>query len=436
VLDVRATHYVSPLAEVPFTDTTLTVHLVNVADETGLVTGKFRVYNDTTGALIHTSEIAPLTMVAGQTSDVSALTDFDPPAPLDDVYFVIFDGTASNPLVPDGISFALGAFTFDVKVGPLGPAPAAHAVTHEEAGADPIETEDLGTAELDATLVLTPDGAGGLAFVAPSPLIDHGLTQGLADDDHPQYQEEDEKGAAAGYCGLPAALDPTLPLRADGLPARPQSYFASCEFLGTFNIAQPWVEAAISSGTAPTLAGEATHPGIHRYTAAMAPLSGYRCYLAVNGILIRGAERACFKIRPQTLANSIIRAGFTDSAGPVAGFDGVYFLMDPALGVAGQTVGVCIAGGVASLTATSFTLVTNTWYFLCLIVNDAATLATFKIFNAAGVLLWSDTVNANIPTAVGQETGHAIIATSSATVAIVDLDYISIEFRKPLYVDA
>jgi hypothetical protein len=180
MLDVRATHYVSPLSEVDFESVPLTVHITNVADETGLVTGKFRVYNDVTGLLIHTSDIAPFSLAAGASIDASALTDFDPPAIADDLYFVIFDGNASNALVPDGISFALGAFYFDVKAQGMGPAPATHHLTHEEGGADEIPVEDMGTAELDDTLVLQPDGAGGVEWEAiPAGVTDHDLLNNL-----------------------------------------------------------------------------------------------------------------------------------------------------------------------------------------------------------------------------------------------------------------
>jgi hypothetical protein len=180
VLDIRATHYVSPLSEVEFESIPLTVHIVNVADETGLVTGKFRVYNDVTGLLIHSSDIAPFSLAAGSSVDVSALTDFDPPAPADDVYFVIFDGNASNALVPDGITFMLGGFYFDVKPVGMGPAPATHHLTHEEGGGDEIEVADMGTAELDDTLVLSPDGAGGVEWDAvPAGVTDHDLLNNL-----------------------------------------------------------------------------------------------------------------------------------------------------------------------------------------------------------------------------------------------------------------
>jgi hypothetical protein len=399
MLDVRATHYPSPLAEVEFTDTALTVHLVNVADETGLVTGKFRVYNDTTGLLIHTSDIAPFSLAAGAAVDASALTDFDPPAPADDVYFVIFDGNASNALVPDGISFALGAFYFDVKVGPLGPPPAAHAVTHSDGGADPL---------------------------------DHGTLPGLADDDHTQYQLRSELGDAGGYCALPSPLDNSLPLRADGTPALPTGLFAESDLFTGPTIAAPWTAAAITTGTSAILAGEPNHPGIHRLTSA-APPSGRLFIVAASPFLISGMERAYFKLRPQVLANTVLRCGFLDSIGLAAATDAVMFRMDPALGAPGQIVGECSAGGIVSQTATSFVLVTNTWYHLRCYLNAAATLATFEILNDAGVVLWTDSVNSNIPNVAGQETGHGLIVYSTGTVNMIDLDYLSVEVRRQLY---
>ena len=143
MLDIRATAYISPVAEMDFASVPLTVRIANVADETGLVTGKFRVYNSTTGTLIHTSEILPVSLQAGQTVDASAFTDFDPPAPADAVYFVIFDGSATNSLVPNGIGIHLGSFYFDVKAIGMGPAPAAHHATHELGGSDEIDVTGL-----------------------------------------------------------------------------------------------------------------------------------------------------------------------------------------------------------------------------------------------------------------------------------------------------
>jgi hypothetical protein len=194
MLDIRAVAYIAPLSEVDFAPVPLTVRLVNYADETGLVSAGFRIYNDSTGLLIYQSDIIPVEIAKGETVDVSALTDFMPPAPADDTYFVLFDGNAANALVPDGINIHLGSMYFDVKPAPLGPIPAGHAVTHEDTGIDEIDVTSLsglladpqtpilhsGTHALpspDAVYVdflatlgnntyfrLSPDGAGGVKW--------------------------------------------------------------------------------------------------------------------------------------------------------------------------------------------------------------------------------------------------------------------------------
>jgi hypothetical protein len=157
MLDIRATAFVSPVAEIDFASVPLTVHLANYADETGLVSGTFRIYNKISGSLIHSSDIIPLSIAKSGTADVTALTDFDPPAPLDDTYFVIFDGIASNPEYPHGLDIHLGSFTFDVKPIGMGPAPAAHHATHELNGSDPIDVTGLIGAALKGAEVHTSE---------------------------------------------------------------------------------------------------------------------------------------------------------------------------------------------------------------------------------------------------------------------------------------
>jgi hypothetical protein len=143
MLDIRAVAYIAPVSEVDFAPVPLTVRLVNYADETGLVSAGFRIYNGSYGLLIYQSDIIPVEIAKGASADVSALTDFMPPAPADDTYFVLFDGNAANALVPDGIDIHLGSFYFDVKPAPLGPIPAGHAVTHEDTGIDEVDVTGL-----------------------------------------------------------------------------------------------------------------------------------------------------------------------------------------------------------------------------------------------------------------------------------------------------
>jgi hypothetical protein len=396
MLDIRAVAYVAPVSEVDFASVTLTVRIANVADESGIVTGKFRVYNDTTGLLIHTSDIVPFSLAAGATVDASALTDFDPPAPADDVYFVIFDGKATNALVPDGITFTLGQFYFDVKPTGMGPAPAAHHATHENGGSDPL---------------------------------DHGVLPGLADDDHLQYQLRGEKGTAGGFCGLPDPLDTTLPLRADGTPNRPDGLLAQWDLLNLPSFEAGFTKTDVSSGVTSALAPLANHPGLATIAARAVPagLSGVTFHCGLSSILIAGGEVATVIFKTAGLAGASIRAGFIDSASADA-TDGAYCEMIQVGGVDGTLVGKTAAAAARSTTASSFVMSASTWYRITVQVNATATLVTFSLFDSTGALIWSDSLNSNIPTTPGQETscGFQSLSTTGLSTLISTLDFISV----------
>jgi hypothetical protein len=372
MLDIRAVAYIAPVSEVDFASVALTVRIANVADETGLVIGKFRVYNDTTGLLIHTSDIVPFSLAAGATVDASALTDFDPPAPADDVYFVIFDGKATNALVPDGITFTLGQFYFDVTPTGMGPAPAAHHATHELGGSDEIDVTGL--------------------FGDQTPL--------------PHYRDK--------HLGL----------------LEHSEVFGNASAFTT-----PWNLIAIQSGTTTGLAGSSNHIGIQRFSSSVNANSGISVSLTYRiEVLLTGTEISDFILRPQTLAGTTIRAGFNDCTSSTDATDGAYFEITQVGGIDGTIVGKCASNSVRSTTASSYLLTTNTWYRLRVAVDATAALITFTLLSEAGITLWTDTLSTNIPTAAGRETGHGITATNSGTtgVALVDLDYLDMYITRTL----
>lgn len=369
MLDIRATSYVSPVSEVTFESIPLTVHIVNVADETGLVTGKFRVYNDTTGLMIHSSDIAPLSLAGHQSIDVTALTDFDPPAPLDDTYFVIFDGHASNALVPDGTNFTLGAFYFNVKPTGMGPAPAAHHATHEDGGSD----------EIDCTGLV---GAGGGSVY--SLLIEQEFL--------------------------------------------PWEFYPNYLYLHS-----PWrVNDIGSNADLVSIAGLANHPGIACIVSGTSAGSGFYFITSNLAFLLAGTEATDFIFALQYVAGTTIRMGFHDSNSAAAPTDGCYLEIAQVLGVDGVILGKTRNNSAESTTATKFTLIPGDWYRGRVSLNATATLVTFTLFNAAGTVVWTDTLNTNIPTA--RETGHAIVATNSDTSAhdLIYLDYMNIRITRTL----
>lgn len=403
MLDVRALAYVLPLNEQPQASILPTVTVENFADEDATLTGTFRIYRESTGLLEYVSAAMPTALPHGATSAVAAQTPFSPGAIVNNDYFVNFDGVAKSTSTGQLITFVLGSFHFDIKAGPMGPAPAAHGSTHADGSSDELEVEDLGTAELDDTLVLSPTGAGGVEWKAsPAGVTDHGLLTGLGDNDHPQY-----------------LLATRFFRETDCLFSLAGSYTA------------PWSIVLIGAGTVTGTPGEANHPGILNMNGVAAAGTGAALRVGTNAFLLAGDERCDFILRPLTLAGTTIRAGFLDSISATAPNDGAYLFMDP---VTALLTGRTFNNTVGSVTGTSYQLLTNTWYRFRVIVDPTAARVDFYCYDMAGALLWTDNLTTNIPTAAGREVGCGVLATTAGggAVSMLDVDYTSIEITRTL----
>jgi len=170
MLDVRPIAYVVPVAEQEFASLTPVVTLANYGTVQVSVSGNVYIYRESTGLKIYTSELRHSILAAGATTDVAALTPWSPPAPADDDYFIMCDiaVVATVPHQPGAQISILGPYHFDIKPVGMGPAPAAHGVTHAKGGSDELEVEDLATDELVDTKFLRADGLGGLVFDTPA----------------------------------------------------------------------------------------------------------------------------------------------------------------------------------------------------------------------------------------------------------------------------
>ena len=434
MLDVRPTAYIVPVAEQPIGPITPIIRIVSAGDEVARVTGLIRIYRKSTDQLLYSS-VLPVFILQGHTSiDVAALTPWNPPAPADDDYFILCDTTAVNDLVPDGFVAVLGTYIFDIKTVPMGPVPAGHHTTHELGGMD----------EVDIT------GLSGLLADAQTPILHHlehetggsdeisvtNLAGELADDQPPKahgnpahtstFEDQANKGAAGGYCGLPTPLDSALPLRADGTPGTPLGLHLENDFCyNASNVTgpYPWRHSATLSAST----GTPAHPGV------LGVAAGKSVYLGVSAFLLSGQEstRLVYKTAA-SLTGLFLSFGFADTlVTPFAAVDGCYFDCQVVGGVQATIYGVCAAASVRSNTATSFVLAPGTWYHLLVSLNTTATLVTFSIFNDAGALLWSDTLNSNIPTAPGQETGNAVVISGGPDSGY--LDYIDISIPRPFF---
>lgn len=183
MLDVRPIGYTSPIAEQVLDDITPSVSVQNAGDEPGQVSGHVSIYRESLGTRLFTSVLHPATILAGETIRMSAESTFSPGAIADDDYFIICTLQAINTTSGHSSSSSLGPYYFDIKPGPMGPAPAAHHTTHELGGMDQISIQELlglpaaagqpyGLAELDgAGLIPTSELPPGLIGVTLETVI-------------------------------------------------------------------------------------------------------------------------------------------------------------------------------------------------------------------------------------------------------------------------
>lgn len=173
-------------------------------------------------------------------------------------------------------------------------------------------------------------------------------------------------------------------------------------------------------------AGNANHPGIVRLLSAIAADSGYRFTFSTSALLLAGGETSEFIFRPQTIAGTTLRMGFHDTITAAAPVDGAWLdIVDDVL--SGKTRD----NSTESVTSTTYTLITDTWYRAKAVVNSNASRVDFYLYSEAGDLLWTDFLTTNIPAGIGRGTGHGVVASNSgiSAVTLVDLDYMN------LYID-
>ena len=206
------------------------------------------------------------------------------------------------------------------------------------------------------------------------------------------------------------------------------------EFLtANANVVDDMIGAAVSSGTLAAVSGYANHPGIVSISDSTTSNGAYYIMTETNALLLAGGEKATFVFqdRSSSVATATTRMGFFDSrAIQTAPTDGVWAEI-----VGGVLTGKCKNNSGPTNTGTTYTLTGSTWYTLTIELNSDASLATFTIYSEAGNQLWQQSVNANIPTATGRETGFGIIAgetTTSAAAVICYIDYMSLEITRTI----
>lgn len=199
---------------------------------------------------------------------------------------------------------------------------------------------------------------------------------------------------------------------------------------------EPFNSSAFAAGTAVGVTSVAAHPGIMAFRDSTTANGGWHLRTPVNSILVGGGERfvCTFQIKTaRTTSNGWIGLGDHNANAQPA--DGVmlYWIGN---GAGGATLsGRNSNNSVQSITGSTHTLAIDSWATVVIEVNAAATLVTYTLFSDAGGVLWVSTLAANIPTAVGRETGVSVLACDSSVDAGVDmlwLDYLRFEINRVL----
>lgn len=197
----------------------------------------------------------------------------------------------------------------------------------------------------------------------------------------------------------------------------------------------PLAGSAIASGTAGNLSATSTanHVGIVTFGSSASANSGYSVanIWTPASYLIAGGEAFECIFEVDTTINTTVRLGYSDSATATAPVDGVW------INIAGtQLDGYAKNNSGPTITATHYDITDGVWYRAKLIVNADASKVTFTLVTCAdGVQVWTDTVNANIPTGAGRHTVLNMMAfTTDAAVAksLISLDYARYDFNRVL----
>jgi hypothetical protein len=194
--------------------------------------------------------------------------------------------------------------------------------------------------------------------------------------------------------------------------------------------------ASTSSGATGLVTGSINHPGVIYLRDSTTANGNYRFMTEVSAFRIAGGETAIFVFQARNARStaSFWMGWFDSTAIQTQPTDGVWF-QSVGDGTNVTLRGRCKNNAGPTDTADPYQLTLNTWYTGKIEVNSDATLVTFTLYAENGTQLWQKTVNANIPTASGRETGFGIIAGETSTDAAADIlyiDYLKMEINKTL----
>jgi len=435
MLDVRPTHWVTPLKEQPLDDLKPVVHVENFADEDCLVTGLVRIYRESTGTLVFDSVLLPTRVSGYQSAEIPTESTWSPGAPADHDYFIICETKAFDNLERHCFNSTLGPRFFDIKPGPMGPAPAAHAPTHSRGGMDVVEVEDLATDNTNAGDVLTSVGDGSICFSTPTGggsgtpsntvVSETSPGQSPAAGTATTYSRGDHTHGTPPASGGPAGLSFSTDLTEN--TSGPLGAQATKDI-------PPWIlDNYLGNGAWTPVAGTPNHPGILHIRSGYTNQGGARLISATNSILLAGSEETDLVLNFDSLYRALLIFGLCDTQTPVEPQNGTYLFLD-CDAVANTLYGKTANGGTRSTTTTGYIMTEGVWYRFRVKVNHDASVIDFYVLDESGATLWHDSLSTNIPTTTGHEVGSQCILSDrrDANFDVYFVDFLSLSIPRTL----
>ncbi len=234
-----------------------------------------------------------------------------------------------------------------------------------------------------------------------------------------------------GAVGVPFVQEvPTV--ITDGVMVSPialsKYYLHEWEFLSNASPGNVWIREALASGALEQFYAW-DRIGVGRFRSSANANSGGTLFTDLWMQPILGGEVSEFIFnRLSSIASVRVAMGFSSRKNHDAPTQAAQFYIEN-LTLIGRT----IASSTVTNTASTFTLVANTWYRGKIEINAAKTIATFSLYNVAtGALLWTAQTTANLPNNL---LGHGVTAWSTGTTndqTLLLMDYMNYYYSRLL----
>lgn len=199
------------------------------------------------------------------------------------------------------------------------------------------------------------------------------------------------------------------------------------------SVFDPFLGAAVSSGTIVATTGLLNNPGIVGLRDSTTANGGYQIGTDTNALILQGNMNAYFIFQDTTTkTTTTARFGWLDTKSITAPTDGCWFHLANHI-----LKGIC-GNSTNQVNTTTYTIPSRTRYYKALInINPSYTNVTFRLINSTTQLLvWNQTITNKVSfPGPARDTGFFVQAFENsvdAAATIINFDYMAFDIRRKL----